>query len=395
MLRYGDVARDYQDAILADQADRIIILKSRQIGISQTVAFVAAHEAVHGGTVVWISRNGEQASLSLDYVYTALSRCDHPAYTAENAQSLEMANGGRVITQPATRSAGRGIPATLVIVDEQAWQQYARLIFTAVVPMLAETGGRLIVLSTPQGQGNLFHELWEGAQDAASAWSPHFLPWGVHPDWDDEWAEARRAEMGVEAFAQEHDCDFLRSGAAVFEPDDIAALWRSPALLPPEQGHRYVSVWDIARRQDAFVGCTLDVSTSPFRLVAFERELRLPYPVQAQRIEARHRAYTGQTVVESNGVGDPLIEFLSVTVEGFTTTALTKRQAIDALKLLLQRRELIAPHIPQLARELAMYQWDDKELVQDCVMALAIAALKAGRPVQELPYRPPTTGYRR
>lgn len=380
VLRFGDVARDYQRALLADPADRIVVLKSRQIGISQTVAFLAAKEALDGGTALWISRNGEQASLSLDYVYTALNDCPRPAYVAENAQSLELANGGKVITQPATRSAGRGIAATLVIIDEMAWQQYARLIYTAVLPTLATTGGRLIVLSTPQGQGNLFHELWEAAQQEGSPWSAHFLPWQVHPDWDAAWAEARRAEMGETAFAQEHDCDFARSGAAVFEPAHIEALWRLPDFRDPVAGHKYVSAWDIARKQDAFVGFTFDISTSPFQVVAYERHLRLPYPDQATAIEARHKRYPGRTVVESNGVGDPLIQFLGIRVEEFQTTALTKRNAIDALQLLVQRRELISPRIPQWQRELTLYQRDDRELMQDTVMASAIAALIAGRP---------------
>jgi hypothetical protein len=380
VLRYADSARAYQDAILADPSDRIIIAKSRQIGISQTVAYLAAEEAVAGGTVLWLSRNGEQAGMALDYVYTALSDCAHPAYTKQNSFSLELANGGRVITQPATRGAGRGIPATLVIIDEQAWQEYAREIYTAVVPTLSTTGGRLVVLSTPNGRGNLFHELWEAAQEEGSAWSPHFLPWWHHPDWGDDWAAARRDDIGLEAFAQEYDVDFARSGSAVFEPAHIDRLWRLPAFRDPVAGHRYVSAWDIARKQDAFVGFTIDIATSPFQVVAYERHLRLPYPDQARAIEARHARYPGRTVVESNGVGDPLIQFLGVRVEEFQTTALTKRNAIDALQLLVQRGELVSPLIPQWKRELTLYQRDDKALMQDTVMASAIAALTAGRP---------------
>jgi hypothetical protein len=387
VLRYGDVARDYQDAILADPADRIIIAKSRQIGISQAVAFLAAHEALGAGTVLWLSRDGEQASLALDYIYTALSRCEHPAYTTENRQSLELANGGKVITQPATRSAGRGIAATLVVIDEQAWQEYARLIWTAVLPTLATTGGRLIIMSSANGRGNLFHELWQAAQVPDSGWSAHFLPWDVHPDWGDEWAAAREADLGAEGFAQEHGVDFVVSGAAVFDPEQVERLFRLPGCAAADPAHRYLSAFDIARRHDAFVGATLDVSTSPFRLAAFHRALRLPYPVQATHIAERKAAYPGRVAVERNGVGDPLIEFLTVQVEGFETTPLSKRQAIDALKLLIQRDELAlptpeaVPDMAQVKRELLVYQWDDKNLVQDCVMALAIAALLAGRPV--------------
>jgi len=382
-LRFGDVARDYQRALLADRHPRRIVAKSRQIGISQTIAFEVAHEALHGGAAVVISRNAKQAGEFLEYVYTALSDCDYPPYTSRNTQSLALANGGRVITQPATYDAGRGIPATLVVIDEQAWQEHARLIYVSVLPMLAETGGRLVIMSTPNGQDNLFAELWQTAQREGSAWSPHFLPWDVHPVWRDMpgWEDARRDELGDEAFAQEHGVDFLRSGANVFDPAEIERMWRLPAFPPALANHRYVKGWDIARKRDAFVGFVLDISTSPFQVVHFERHLRLDYPNQAARIEAVHAAYPGETWVESNGVGDPLIQFLAVQVREFVTTALTKRNAIDALKLLMQRDELIAPRIPEWARELGVYTRQDQNIMQDTVMAAAIVALAAGRPV--------------
>lgn len=386
VLRYADVARPYQDAILADASPRVIIAKSRQLGISQAVAFLVAAESIRGGTALWISRNSEQASLALDYVYTALNTAPHPPFATQNRQSYELANGGKVLTQPATRAAGRGVAASLVILDEMAWQEYAEEIYTAVLPTLATVGGRLVVLSTPHGRANLFYRLWVAAQEPGSGWSPHFLPWSVHPDWDEAWAAARRDELGAEAFAQEHGVDFLVSGGARFDPADIAALWQMPSLLTAQSNHRYIGAWDIARKRDAFVGFTVDISTAPFRVVAYERHLGLSYPEQARRIEERHRAYPGRTLVESNGVGDPLIQFLTVPVEEFVTTPRTKRNALDALKLLMQRRELIAPRLPEWERELTLYEDNDANLVQDTVMASAIAALAAGRPVRAFSY---------
>lgn len=384
-LWYRDAPRGYQDALLADRHPRRLVLKGRQLGISQAVAFEACAEALAGGTVLWISRNGEQASHALRYCYTALDRAPRPAYTTRNTQSLGLANGGTIVTQPATAGAGRGWPATLVILDEMAWQAEADDIYTAVLPTLDETGGRLIALSTPNGRANLFFRLWQRAQ-SGDEWSRHFLPWSVHPERDAAWAERTRAELGPEAFAQEHDADFVASGAAVFAESDVAALWRLPALLPPEPGHRYVSAWDIARKRDATAGFTFDVSTAPFRVVAFERHLGMDYPRQAERIATRARAYPGRTLVESNGVGDPLIQFLAVPVEEFVTTALSKRNAIDALRLLLERRELVAPRLVEWERELLLYQFDDRNVIQDTVMASAIAALAAGRPVRAFSY---------
>lgn len=398
--RYADVARDYQDALLKDRSRRIIVAKSRQIGISQTVAFIVAAEMLSGGTALVISRDQGAAGEFLGYVRTALlGDPESPALTIDNAYDLLLANGGRAVAQPATRKAGRGMPATLVVLDEQAWQEYAALIWTAVLPTLSTTDGRLIVLSTPNGRVNLFYQVWAtatlgatptadergGTRGTGEGWSWHYLPWKVHPDWGviPDWPERKKADdrLTEEQFAQEYDVDFVVSGAAVFDTAEIANLWKLPALPGPEHGHRYVKAWDIARKRDAFVGFVFDISTSPFRVVHFERHLRLSYPDQARTIERVDEAYPGETWVESNGVGDPLIQFLTIQVREFVTTALTKRNALDALKLLLQREELIAPLIPQWRDELTIYQRDDAAISQDTVMASAIAALAAGRPV--------------
>jgi len=386
ILRYADVARDYQDAILADRSRRIIVAKSRQIGISQVVAFIVALEGVSGGTAFVVSRTGNQAVKFLQYVRTAISRMG-VAIARNNQTSIVFRNGGNIEVQAATPDAGRGIAATLVVLDEMAWMEYGDEIYTAVTPTLAETGGRLIILSSVKGRNNLFARLWEAAQDEASPWSPHFLPWHVHPVWRDipDWPTKKKESDSLtdEAFAQEYDVDFLRSGGEVFEQGEIDTLFRlAPPLVGAQPGHRYVSGFDIGRRNDAFVGFTFDVSTTPFRVVAYERELRLPFPQQAARIEQRARLFPGKVIVESNGIGDPLIEFLEVKVESFTTSQKTKRNAIDALKLLMQRGELAAPPLPQWRRELSLYQHNDSDLVQDTVMAAAITALAAGRPVR-------------
>jgi len=433
ILQYRNVERPYQTKLLTDRSKRIIVAKSRQIGVSNTIAFRAAYEAsVLGGTVLIVSKSLEQAVQFLRYVYTALNNSPHPSYARRSLTNLEFVNGGSILAQASTDKAGRGTPASLAILDEYAWQEYARETMTGIIPTLATTNGTLIVLSTPNGQGEPFHETWSYAQteEGKRIWSAHFLPWQVNPDWDDVWAARTRKEMGVREFAQEHDVDFLLSGLNVFSSAQIESLWKLPNeyvnpetgnfIMPVEKGHRYVSAFDIGRKQDPFVGFTFDITENPFRVVAYERFETMDYPDQAERIDSRYRHFMGhvrdehvpahwimnpnmlsdydkpthKVSVESNGVGDPLIQFLSVPVREFTTTALTKKNAIDALALLMQQGELIAPLIPQWKRELTVYVRADEKLVQDTVMASAICALESGRPfVQRVETLPPSVFY--
>lgn len=373
-LAFRDVIRDYQRDLLADASERIVIVKARQIGISQTLAFIAAHEALRGGTVLVVSRTGKQAALFLQYVYTALLDAPHPPYKRQNQETLEFEGAGAIYVEAASPGAGRGIPASLVILDEMAWMEYGDAIYTAVMPTLSN-GGRAILCSTPYGRNNLFYRIWAGGD---AAWGRHELPWRRRQDWaaDPDWERAKTNEIGREAFAQEYGCDFAVSGGAVFDPADLDAFLCLDGLAEPDQGRRYLTAWDIGRRQDATVGVTFDRTAKPYRLVAYDRFLHLPYPDVQAAIEARHRRYPGATVVESNGVGDPVIQNLRVRVEEFVTTARTKKDAIDALQLGLQRRDLQAPDLDQMRRELTLYQRDDKDLVQDVVMALAMAAYR-------------------
>jgi hypothetical protein len=189
--------------------------------------------------------------------------------------------------------------------------------------------------------------------------------------------------MTRQSFAQEYDLDFLTSGEAVFEPADLARC-RDGWVADPLGCDEYVTGWDIGRRQDHTVGITLGRRGDVWHVVDFARVLE-PYPAVQLKIEERTRAYPGPHLVESNGVGDPVIENLTVRVEPFVTTPRTKVQAIQALQLLVQKGYLkygTEEHM-QLDREMGLYQWDDSKLVQDCVMALAIAAQATDKPVGE------------
>jgi len=130
-------------------------------------------------------------------------------------------------------------------------------------------------------------------------WSRHNLPWSQREDWaaDPTWADSKRDEIGREAFAQEYDCDFAISGGAVFDEADIVAAFCLPPVpsatgnfaMPPERGHNYVTSWDIGRVNDATVGITIDRTSKPYRIVAFDRSLtrRLPRHAGSHRTAGR------------------------------------------------------------------------------------------------------------
>jgi hypothetical protein len=61
-----------------------------------------------------------------------------------------------------------------------------------------------------------------------------------------------------------------------------------------------------------------------------------------------------------------------------------KKNMIDSLVLLLDKKELRIPEHKALKLQLTRYLRRDQGIEQDLVMALAIAAFEAGRPVREM-----------
>jgi hypothetical protein len=377
----------YQRAFLDGYAaPRRIVVKARQIGFSQVFALEALYAAIHEPetTILLVSRSQDLAVNLLRYCYlTHANLRDAPALVKENESEMGLANGSRIKSIPANRSTGRGFAARRVYLDEFAYADYAEHIYQSIGPTLSQ-GGSLTIGSTPNGIGNLFHSLYM----SGDGFIRQSVPWhdcpayytdaeraaGVPPE-QSAWYVQERPAFPAQAWAAEYECDFAGSGAAVFDAASIdAAELGAWGAREAERGHLYINVADIGRRADATVINTIDMTAEPYQRVAHERIERAPYPIIQQRLEARALAYPGLNVVESNGIGDPVIENTNAHIEPFVTSAKSKVQAIQALQLLLEHRRLKAIWTAQERRELIGYQWDDRNLVQDCVMSLAIGA---------------------
>lgn len=378
----------YQSAFLARyHAPRRIILKARQIGYSQTFALEALYAAITGpdATILLVSRSQDLAINLLRYCYLTYNalRGDVPTLDKSNESEMGFSNGSRIKSIPANRSTGRGFSAARVYLDEFGYADYAEDIYQSVSPAVSQ-GGCLTIGSTPNGVGNLFHELYS----AGDGWERQCVPWhecpayytdaeraaGIPPE-QSTWYLRERPKYTARAWASEYECDFVGSGDAVFKTEDIdAAEDGATGAHEAVLGNDYLTSVDIGRRQDATVINTFDITRRPYQRVAHLRVEGLPYPVIQEHIERRWKLYSGALLIESNGVGDPVIENLSVPAKPFVTSAKSKFNAIQALQLLLERREIKARWTPQERREMTLYKWDDRDLTQDCVMSLAIGA---------------------
>ncbi len=152
----------WQEDLLRSSSARTLLLRSRQAGKSTISAILALHRALyHPGSLVLVLapalRQSQELSGKLAGFYRTMGR-PVPAQ-AERRLSLELENGSRVVTLPGTERTIRGFSeAALLLVDEAARVEDG--LVHAVRPLLAVSGGSLVMLSTPYGKRGVFFEEW-------------------------------------------------------------------------------------------------------------------------------------------------------------------------------------------------------------------------------------------
>lgn len=385
---------DYQAAILRDRSPRRLILKARQVGLSQTVGIEArwAAENEPETTTLFVSRNQDLAAELIRYARGCYPERPDNRIVKDNSFALTFANGARIISQPATRNAGRGIPARRAYLDEFAFAEYDEDIYRSVAP----TADILTVLSTPNGRANAFYLMWAGEYGAD--WTKHLIHWTRDPrKWTPAerlagvaaeqaaWCRRERPTYPSRDWASEFECDFVESGGSVFPSSLCEAVYVRG--LPSADPASWISVpdsltyWDLGARQDATVGVTVARVGGKLPIVAFARhEAPNEWPAIERAIADRCARYPdGRHLVESNGIGDPFIAHLrekGLPVEPFLVTARSKQDMIRALSL-SSEQDRFRHGANELYVEMLRYQLDDARLVQDCVMAAAGAVYVA------------------
>lgn len=171
---------------------QLLILKARQLGISWLaclyVLWLCAQRP--NQTVLLFSRGQGEANELVRRIgvlfHHHADRAALPALVTDNTAELGWANGSRVLSLAATRNAGRSFTASLLILDEYAFMLWGPRVLASAKPTI-DGGGQLFIISSADGPGTPYHQLWQQAESGASAYAPVFLPWDAHPGRDADW----------------------------------------------------------------------------------------------------------------------------------------------------------------------------------------------------------------
>lgn len=132
--------------------------KCRQVGWSFLIAMRGVADAIlDSRSSVYNSINQREAQDKIRYaraIYENLEFIKLPRIIIDNRQELEFENGARLVSS----AGGRGIPNSNFFIDEAAWKQNAREIYTAAVPVISK-GGTFRIGSSTNGASGVFWEI--------------------------------------------------------------------------------------------------------------------------------------------------------------------------------------------------------------------------------------------
>ncbi len=218
----GFTLDEWQATMVRSPRSRLLLNCSRQAGKSLGAAVLATHTSLYepGALTLLLSpslRQSQELFRACLSLYRALDR-PVPA-EAESALRLELATGSRIISLPGKEGTIRGISGVRLLIIDEASRVPDELYFS-VRPMLAVSGGRLVLLSTPFGSRGFFWEAWKQREQwdyfEVDAWHcPRIAP---------QFLEEERRTMGDWWFTQEFMCTFLDAQSAAFRAEDIAKI---------------------------------------------------------------------------------------------------------------------------------------------------------------------------
>ena len=221
MRSLGYVPDTWQGDFLNSDAKRIILNCSRQAGKSTVTAVLALHEALYkaGSLILLLSASFRQSLELYQKVIEGYLRLGNGRNDDALATVLKLENGSKIVSLPSSEKTIRGYSGVDLLVCDEA-SRIPDDLFFAVSPMLAVSGGRMIMLSTPFGQRGVFHELWVNSDEYQ-----HFRVTAEQcPRISKEFLDSERRALPSRIFRQEYMCEFLQTDDAVFSYDDVIGL---------------------------------------------------------------------------------------------------------------------------------------------------------------------------
>ena len=209
---------DKQKQLLRAMVDRtrVISCASRQVGKTTTYTIYALHQTIFfPEQKILIAANKKDTALEImsriQMAYECLPNWLKPGVIEYNKGSMKFSNLSAITGVATGSTSARGSSANILILDEFSFVPHnmCREFWNSVYPVISSSKtSKVIIVSTPNGTGNLYHALWEKSQngdidDEGHGWYGIRIDWWDVPGRDEHWKKQQIDALGVDDFNQE------------------------------------------------------------------------------------------------------------------------------------------------------------------------------------------------
>ena len=282
---------DYQEDLIDhfDENRFSVVLACRQSGKSiTTCAFLLWYLLFQPEqTIAILANKGSIAREMLARITTMLEHIPfflQPGTKVLNRGSIEFENDSRIVASATGANSIRGLSVNLLYLDEFAFVENAEQFYTSTYPVITSGGkSKVIITSTANGIGNMYHKLYEGAVQEKNEYKDFKVNWYDVPGRDEEWKATTIANTSELQFEQEFGNSFLGTGNTLINANTLLGLMQHDPIWAkqnvylyeePQKTHEYVMTVDTAkgRGQDYSTFSIFDLSEKPFKQVAIYRD---------------------------------------------------------------------------------------------------------------------------
>ncbi len=331
---------DYQQELLENFENHRfnICLLSRQSGKSTVVAAYALWFACfHSHKNIGVVSNKADAAKNflsrLKYMYELLPVWLKPGVPGWAQTTVEFDNHTKIYIAATSKDSFRGEPMGMLICDEFAFVEpswKADEFWASNYPTIsASAESKIIIISTPNGLYNKFHEIYSNAEEGKNTFKHARFDYRAVPGRDEAWAREQMQNLGKVKFNQEFGCEFIGSSNTVIDSAAIERLFKH--RVEPEflDMHGKFRIWEKPKS-----GCTyvLGVDTAKGTGENFStiQVLRVDgiNPIQMEQVAVWEDNFTdvytfastvnrisyyydnAYIMVENNGEGSPVVNRL-------------------------------------------------------------------------------------
>ncbi len=414
----------YQIELVEMMQERsVCIVKSRQLGISETVCcYMLWRACLNPGYLgVVFSKTQFDTSLLARRMKRMIESVGLQTAT-ENLGDIEISGKGRILFKNSKPDSARGLESVVdVFFDEFAFIESAKEIFDSVAPAQQMVGhrARMIVVSTPNGKAGAYWDLLssnngdidiemlcEGASKGVSppfqywidsgGWAKILIHWREHPIYGgnpnflNEVHERQKLSWAI--IKQEYDLSFQESETNYFSADIIRGGAIGEYSEPESKCAYFIGIDTATVGEDYGVCAVLKLSNDDVFSIAKiyrKRQESSQYHMfhMSKIIEDYSPIAIGIEV--TGGTGQIYLEQLSQAhsyrkFHAVRTTGDSKLAMLDRLKLLIESEKFVYPASSQIVDELLNFKRNGKlleaaknkhdDILMACCFALSAAS---------------------